>query len=209
VNQSSDDRRRELEKTALRSVRNLVDEIEAEDRNRSARALKSLLWIGPFVIVGLAAAAFLLSSAKPRNEVALNPPGQVRLSQEAFDKSRASYLAGPRKKFVGATMEPRFQTYVDNCLAKILRVANSSHRSEMATISGQAQLTIAVRFDGIIEGVVANKTSGHEAIEPTAKRVVRMADTCGAFPEEIRRDTDVLSITRTFTIAGAALAPEP
>ena len=206
---SSDDRRREFEKTALRSVRNLVDEIEAEDRNRNARALKSLLWIGPLVIVVLAAIAFLLYSAKPARVAVLKPAGQVQLSREAFDQSRASYLAGPRRTIIGATMEPRFAGYVEDCLSKIVRHANSSHKSEVAAITGQAELTMAVRFDGIIEGVEVHKSSGHEAIEPTAKRLVRMTDRCGVFPEEIRKDADVLQIKRTFEFGAGALAQRP
>lgn len=195
----SEDAQREREVLALRSVRNLVDEIEAEDRNRNARALKSLLWAGPLVIVVLAAGAWFFSPKSGRDAAKKQVP-QMQLSQEAFAKARASYLAGPRRAYIGATMEPRFKTYVENCLAKIVRMANSSYKSEISGVSGVAELTLAVRFDGIIEAVEVHKSSGHDAMEPTAKRLVRMADTCGALPEEIRNDADVLHIRRTFEL---------
>src|SRR5260221_272848 len=62
----------------------------------------------------------------------------------------------------------------------------------------KSEVTMTVRFDGLIEAVSVQSWSGHPAIEPTAKRIVMLAASCGAFPEEIRRDTDVLYVTRTL-----------
>jgi protein TonB len=40
-------------------------------------------------------------------------------------------------------------------------------------------------------------------LDEAARRIVRMAAPYAAFPEAIRRDTDILEITRTWTFTNA------
>jgi protein TonB len=41
-------------------------------------------------------------------------------------------------------------------------------------------------------------SSGHKILDDAAVRIVRMAAPFSPFPEEIRKETDILDITRTW-----------
>jgi protein TonB len=44
-----------------------------------------------------------------------------------------------------------------------------------------------------------NKSSGHRILDAAAVRIVEMSAPYAAFPPDVRRDTDILHITRTWT----------
>ena len=46
-----------------------------------------------------------------------------------------------------------------------------------------------------------DRPSGHSVLDRAAERIVKIAAPFSAFPEDIRRDTDILVITRTWTFA--------
>ena len=43
-----------------------------------------------------------------------------------------------------------------------------------------------------------NRSSGHKVLDDSARRIVQMAGPYSPFPPDIRRDTDVLEISRTW-----------
>jgi protein TonB len=45
------------------------------------------------------------------------------------------------------------------------------------------------------------KKSGHRLLDAAAVKIVELAGPYSPFPEDIRRDTDILNITRTWTFA--------
>ena len=47
------------------------------------------------------------------------------------------------------------------------------------------------------------RLAGQSLLDDAARRIVQMASPYAAFPETIRRDTDVLEITRTWTFTNA------
>ena len=63
---------------------------------------------------------------------------------------------------------------------------------------GSLVLTIAILADGSVQRIDVNRSSGHKVLDDAAKRIVQMASPYAAFPPDIRRDTDVLEITRTW-----------
>ena len=60
---------------------------------------------------------------------------------------------------------------------------------------------MSIRADGSIENVEVKKKSGHRMLDAAAVKIVEMAGPYSPFPEDIRRDTDILNITRTWTFA--------
>jgi len=59
-------------------------------------------------------------------------------------------------------------------------------------------MTVTLRADGKVEGVELDRSSGMKVLDDAAFRIVRLASPYAAFPPEIRRDTDLLVITRTW-----------
>ena len=62
-------------------------------------------------------------------------------------------------------------------------------------------LTVKIRNDGTLENVEVNRSSGQRILDAAAVKIVEMSAPFAPFPADIRRDTDVLEITRTWTFA--------
>ncbi|HYC35817.1 MAG TPA: TonB family protein [Usitatibacter sp.] len=113
-----------------------------------------------------------------------------------------AYQERPKKKFVGArTSEYRFAQYVDTWRQKIERVGNLNYPEEAKArrLYGSLQLTVGVKPDGEVESVEINRSSGHKVLDQAAVRIVRLAAPFERFPQNVRVDTDILYITRTWT----------
>jgi protein TonB len=68
---------------------------------------------------------------------------------------------------------------------------------------------VGIRADGTLESVTVDRPSGKKILDLAAAKIVEMAAPYAAFPADIRRDTDILYITRTWTFApGDSLTSE-
>jgi len=120
---------------------------------------------------------------------------QIRREQQAYQER-------PRRTFVGArAAEYRFAQYVDTWRRRIERIGNLNYPEEARTrrIYGSLQVTVAIRADGEVESVEINRSSGYKILDDAALRIVRLAAPFDRFPANIRADTDILHITRTWT----------
>ena len=113
------------------------------------------------------------------------------------------YNKRPRKHFVGArAKESRFAMYVESWRQKVERIGNLNYPdSARGRIYGSLQMTVSIRADGSVESVQVKRPSGHRVLDAAAEKIVRMAAPYAPFPPDIKRDTDVLVITRTWTFA--------
>jgi protein TonB len=50
-----------------------------------------------------------------------------------------------------------------------------------------------------VESVEINRSSGHKFLDQAAIRIVRLSAPFERFPDNIRADTDILHITRTWS----------
>jgi periplasmic protein TonB len=117
-------------------------------------------------------------------------------------KQQEEYQKRPRKKFMGArTQEYRFAMYVESWRQKVERIGNLNYpeAARDQKLYGQLQMTVEIRADGSIVGITINRSSGHKVLDDAAKRIVQLASPFAEFPTDIRKDTDILSITRTWT----------
>jgi protein TonB len=62
-------------------------------------------------------------------------------------------------------------------------------------------LQVTIKSDGNLDAVEVRSSSGHPILDRAAERIVKMASPYASFPASIRRDTDILIITRTWTFA--------
>jgi protein TonB len=128
----------------------------------------------------------------------------VRLEAE-IGRSIDEYNQRPKRKFIGARVEEyRFAQYVEDWRQKVERVGNLNYpEAARGKLYGSLILTVAIKSDGSLERVELNRSSGHKVLDEAAQRIVRLAAPFAAFPENIRRDTDIIEITRTWTFTGA------
>ena len=127
-------------------------------------------------------------------------------------KDIESYQQRPKRRFVGARAEEyRLARYVEDWRAKVERIGNLNYPEAARELKlyGSLLITVSIRSDGSVESVEINRSSGQKILDAAAIRIVQMSAPFAAFPPDIKRDTDVLAITRTWTFTkGAELRSE-
>jgi len=123
----------------------------------------------------------------------------ARLEAE-IDRNVEAYNKRPRRTFVGTrTEEYRFAQYVEDWRLKVERVGTLNYpEAARGKLYGNLVLTVILMADGTVDRVDINRSSGHRLLDDAARRIVQMAGPYAAFPPNIRRDTDILEITRTW-----------
>jgi len=125
----------------------------------------------------------------------------VRLEAQ-ISKDYDSYQKRPKRRFIGArTKEYRDAMYVESWRQKVERVGtlNFPEAAKEQKLYGSLRLTVNIKADGTLESIELNESSGHKILDDAARRIVEMAAPYAAFPENLRKDTEILSITRTWT----------
>jgi protein TonB len=120
--------------------------------------------------------------------------------QAQIDRQIDEYQKRPRKKFIGAnTAEYRFAQYEEDWRVKIERIGSLNYPPEArGRVYGNLRLTVSIRPDGNVESIELDRSSGLKVLDAAAFKIVRMATPFAVFPPDIRRDTDLLVITRTW-----------
>ena len=120
--------------------------------------------------------------------------------QAQIDKRIDEYQKRPRKQFIGASAaEYRFAQYEDDWRVKVERLGTLNYPAEArGKLYGNLRLTVTIRPNGSVESIELDRSSGLKALDAAAFKIVRMAAPFAEFPPNIRRDTDLLVITRTW-----------
>jgi protein TonB len=132
-------------------------------------------------------------------DLAESARAMARLEGE-INKSVDEYNKRPRKKFIGArTEEYRFAQYIEDWRRKVERIGTLNYpEAARGKLYGSLVLTASINHDGSLNRVDINRSSGYKVLDDAARRIVQMASPYAPFPPEIRRDTDILEITRTW-----------
>jgi periplasmic protein TonB len=121
-------------------------------------------------------------------------------------KDMDAYQKRPKRRFVGARAEEyRFARYVEDWRLKIERIGNLNYpeAARQQKLYGSLLLTVSIRSDGSVEKVEVERTSGSRILDAAAVRIVEMSGPFATFPPDIKRDTDILHITRTWRFTKA------
>ncbi len=117
-------------------------------------------------------------------------------------KEQKAYQERPWRRFVGArAQEDRFAFYVEGWRQKVEKIGNLNYPEEAKAqkLYGQLRMTVSIRADGSVESIEINKSSGFKILDDAARRIVELGAPYAPFPDNIRKDTDILGITRTWT----------
>ena len=107
----------------------------------------------------------------------------------------------PKQKFISAsTREYKYAAYMEAWRAKVERVGNLNYPDEARRrgLSGSLILDVALNVDGSVNDVVIRHSSGESVLDDAAIRIVMLAAPYAPLPQNIRVDTDILHITRTW-----------
>ncbi len=121
--------------------------------------------------------------------------------ESQINKQQDDYQKRPKRKSIGArAQEYKFAAYVESWRQKVEKIGNLNYpqAAKDQKIYGQLQLTVYIKSNGEIEKVEIRRSSGYPILDNAAKRIVEMGSPYAAFPEELRKDVDILDITRTW-----------
>lgn len=119
-----------------------------------------------------------------------------------------AYQKLPRRKFIGARTEGVvYAEYVDSWRQRIEKVgtANFPEEAKRKRLYGSLLLTVSINADGSVEKVEIERSSGHRVLDTAALRIVDLAGPFAPFPQSVRAQYDVLSITRSWSFTRSDL----
>ncbi len=107
----------------------------------------------------------------------------------------------PRRKFISATTkEYNYAAYMEAWRSKVERVGNLNYpeQARQQNLSGSLVLDVALNADGTINEITIRRSSGEKILDDAAVRIVELAAPFSAFPQNIKDETDILHIMRTW-----------
>lgn len=119
-----------------------------------------------------------------------------------ISKQQDEYQKRPKRKFVGGrTKEYKYALYVEAWRQKVEKIGNLNYPEAARDLKlyGQLQMTVSIKPDGSIDSIEVNRSSGHKVLDAAARHIVELGAPYAQFPEDIRKEVDILSITRTWT----------
>jgi protein TonB len=181
----------------LAQAQRRVRDLEAQQRKLIAQARRSPASVTP-------EAERRAPSDEPTPQLSGRDAADLSLAamrlQAQIDRQLDAYQKRPRKKFVGASaVEYRFAQYEEDWRQKVERVGTVNYpAAARGKFYGNLRMTVTLRPDGNVESIELDRSSGLKVLDDAAFRIVRMASPYAVFPLDIRRDTDLLVITRTW-----------
>jgi periplasmic protein TonB len=112
-----------------------------------------------------------------------------------------AYASRKRRKAISAsTREYKYASYLEAWRRKVERIGNLNYPDEARRhkMYGSLILHVAVRDDGSIESIRVVRSSGFELLDQAAVKIVELAAPFAPFSPDIRAETDILDITRTW-----------
>jgi len=141
---------------------------------------------------------------EPLNLAMLETPQQraerARLNAE-ISRNWQDLQQAPRRKYLNArTQEYKYAAYMDAWRAKVERIGNLNYPEEAKRrgMTGSLVLDVALNSDGSVNAVTVRRSSGHKLLDDAAVRIVEMSAPFMPFTADMRAETDILHITRTW-----------
>jgi len=187
----------------VRRAQRRVQELEAQQRELMTKAnAKASLPRNPPKAAATPMPAEVPTTLASGEDLADSALEMARLEAQ-ISRNVEEYNKRPRKTFIGTrARESRFAMYVEQWRQKVERVGNLNYPdSARGRIYGSLRMSVLLRADGSVDSMQIDRTSGHQVLDQAAQKIVRLAAPFAAFPPDIRKDTDILVITRTWTFA--------
>jgi len=119
---------------------------------------------------------------------------EIRQSQPSSDRTKIKFVDSvSAHKYLAAQ-------YMKDWESKVERMGNLNY-PEAATkknFSGTLTMDVGINEDGSIYSIRINKSSGIPALDEAAKKIVRMSAPFAPLPLDLRKELDVLVITRVW-----------
>lgn len=139
--------------------------------------------------------------AQPSAAALINRSLEIASLSAQVAASAQDYADRPRQKFISArTQEYKYASYMEAWRAKVERIGNLNYPAEAKrrNLSGSLILDVALNANGSINNITLRRSSGEKVLDDAAIRIVKLAAPYGPFPADIKKEADILHITRTW-----------
>lgn len=119
---------------------------------------------------------------------------EIRQSQPSAEQSKIKFVDSvSAHKYIAAQ-------YMKDWERKVERTGNLNYPEVAAkkNFSGTLTMDVGINEDGSIYSIRINRSSGTPALDEAAKQIVRMSAPFAPLPLELRKELDVLVITRVW-----------
>jgi len=119
---------------------------------------------------------------------------EIKLSQQSADQPKIEFVESvSAHKYIAAQ-------YMKDWEDKVERTGNLNYPEVAAkkNFSGTLTMDVGIKADGSIYSIRINQSSGNPALDEAAIRIVRMSAPFAPLPEDLRKELDVLVITRVW-----------
>jgi len=114
----------------------------------------------------------------------------------------------PREAFVSVNARAsRYAEYLDAWRRKVEHIGNLNLPPQIRAqhLSGSLALEVALNADGSIRDLILRQPSPYPLLDDSATKIVRLAAPFAPFPENFRKDTDVLRFIYVWRFNGGQL----
>jgi protein TonB len=124
----------------------------------------------------------------------------ARLAQEINTRIETAASKGKVKYLNSSTREFAPAKYMRHWINRVERIGNLNYpdQARRERLSGTLILDVVVNSDGKLMRTELRRSSGHKVLDDAARRIVALAAPFDAFPDKLKRDTDVIHITRSW-----------
>ncbi len=146
-----------------------------------------------------------LTHQAPASAPLLDPLAAAQLAasqlRAEIAKEMRAIAERPRKRFVGVTVkEHHLAQYLEDWRRKVERVGTLNYPTEArGRIYGSLILRVAINAQGEAVEVQVVESSGQPILDDAAKKIVRLASPYAKFTPEMKKEFDILVITRRWT----------
>ncbi len=152
---------------------------------------------------------------KPDDAALIADPQEAALQTEQMNalvakiaNERRAFAKRPKKRFISASTEEfRDAAYLDQWRKKIEYIGNLRYPAQARrnNLSGEVLLAVALNAQGEVVSIEIQQTSGAKILDDAAIESVRLASPFDPFTPEMKKDTDILEIIRTWQFNGESL----
>ena len=139
-----------------------------------------------------------------KEEMLANLNRQIEMAsyEAALEAKRQAYAKRPKKRVLtsASTKRAADAAYLEAWRRKVEYLGNLNYPAEAKRkqIHGELRLLVAINSDGTLREMKILKSSGQRVLDQAAMEIVKLASPFSTFPPEIKQDTDILEIIRTW-----------
>ncbi len=130
---------------------------------------------------------------------------------EIVARQREAWAKRPRRRHISAaTFEARDAKYLEMWRQHIEKIGNENYPLEARALnlSGELRVLVAINADGSLHDATIRRSSGSQILDDAAINIVKLAAPFELLTDEMKQDTDILEIIRTWQFTNDGLVTE-